>query len=73
MTERHAEITEGDRYIWLLANMGRIEERVRSWQPGIHPPLLVWLHQGVVETMEKESSSAWIERQRNILLGVKNE
>lgn len=73
MTERHTEITEGDRYIWLLANMGRIEDLARSWQPGGHPPLLVWLHRCIVEIMKKENSPTWIERQRNILLGVKND
>ena len=34
---------DADRYIWLMAHMGRMDSVAKTWVPGKHKPLLVYL------------------------------
>lgn len=55
--------TDTDRYTWLLANMGLVEEKAMEWRPSKHKPLLQYLHDYISDEAEK-AGRCWIERQR---------
>jgi len=57
---------DADRYIWLLAHMGRVEQKARQWNPRTDKPLLIWLQDFIDEEMPK-AGAKWIEKQRKIL------
>jgi len=57
---------DANRYIWLLAHMGRVEQKARQWNPRTDKPLLIWLQDFIDEEMPK-AGSKWIEKQRKML------
>ena len=54
------------RYVWLLANMGRVESHARNWRPGYDKPLLNYLQDFIDLEVQKEGD-AWFERQIELL------
>lgn len=62
----HKTIKDEDRYIWLLAHMGLVEEEVKKWNPKQDKPLLRHLQDFIDREMPK-SGKGWIEEQRALL------
>ncbi len=60
-------MSDADRYIWLLANMGTVEAEARRWNPTTDRPLLVYL-QDFIDREAPKSGGNWIERQREMLV-----
>jgi hypothetical protein len=59
-------ITNDDRYVWLLANIPRVEVTAKQWNASIHKPLLNYLQNFIDEGITKEGE-AWIKKQRELL------
>lgn len=59
-------INDADRYIWLIANMGIVEEKARLWNPSIDKPLLRYL-QDFIDYEVLKIGKVWIEKQRKLL------
>lgn len=59
-------MTDADRYIWLLAHMGLVEEEAKKWNPAKDKPLLRHLQDFIDREMPK-AGQAWIKRQRELL------
>ena len=59
-------MNDADRYIWLLAHMGRVEKAAKEWNPRTHKPLLKYLQDFIDQEMPK-AGKGWIERQRAML------
>lgn len=57
---------DADRYIWLLAHMGLVEEEARLWNPHRDKPLLIYLQDFIDMRLSMESAT-WVKRQREIL------
>ena len=57
---------DSDRYVWLLANMGLVENRAKHWNPSKDIPLLNYLQVFIDQGIQKEKGD-WIERQRKLL------
>ena len=57
---------DDDRYIWLLAHMGRVEEEARKWNPAKDKPLLRYL-QDFIDREAPKAGAGWISRQRALL------
>lgn len=59
-------LSDADRYVVLLAFMGRIEKYAAHWSPHRHPPLLRYL-QECIDRVGAEVGHEWIEEQRRLL------
>lgn len=59
-------MSDADRYIWLLAHMGLVEEYVKNCNPPKDKPFLVWVQEYIDSEIPK-SGKGWIEQQRAIL------
>jgi DNA repair exonuclease SbcCD ATPase subunit len=57
---------DADRYIWLLAHMGRIEKRATQWNPARDAPLLRYL-QDFIDAELPKAGNGWVARQRALL------
>ena len=55
-----------DRYIWLLAHMGRVEEYVKNYDYGRDKPLLIWIQDFIDKEIPK-AGKGWIDKQRALL------
>ena len=55
-----------DRYIWLIAHMGLIEDRVKRWNPSRDGPLLKYLQDFVDQGLAKVGNE-WVKKQRELL------
>ena len=59
-------MNDADRYIWLLAHMGRVEKHVKNWNPAKDKPLLRWV-QDYIDSEIPKAGKGWVERQRAML------
>lgn len=59
-------MNDADRYIWLLANMGKVESEAKQWNPATDKPLLCHL-QDFIDREAPKSGAGWIDKQRSLL------
>lgn len=59
-------MSDADRYIWLLAHVGKVTKQAELWQPIANKPLLKHL-QDYIDTEMKKESADWFDRQRRLL------
>ena len=58
--------TDADRYIWLIANLGLIDEHVSKWDVRRHKPMLRYL-QDFIDKGVYEDGPRFIKAQRELL------
>lgn len=56
---------DGDKYIWLLAHMGRVQAEAKRWNPDKDKPLLIHL-QDFIDREAPKAGAEWIKKQRAI-------
>ncbi len=61
-------MNDADKYIWLLANMGLVDAKIKEWNPGVDMPLLRYLDKWITKMAHREGS-VWLNQQRSKLNG----
>lgn len=59
-------VDDSNRYIWLIAHMGKVEEYAKSWDPSKNKPLLAFLQDYIDGELRRESP-LWVKKQRALL------
>jgi hypothetical protein len=67
LEHRVAELeADANRYIWLIAHTGRIDDAVARWKPGFHDDLLRFV-QTYIDAEIPKAGKGWVDRQRKLL------
>lgn len=59
-------MNDADRYVWLLSNMGLVNDEATRWDPKRDKPLLLHL-QDFIDKQAADEKPEWFEKQRTTL------
>ena len=60
------EMSNDDRYVWLLAHISLVGGKAKRWNPSTDKPLLLYLQDFIDKEIVKVGDG-WIKKQREIL------